>query len=209
MKFDLTFLLHSNEKAPFEDELNCTMEKSVSSSLGSNPVSQSDDTEGGNDHSILATSMGTTRSTSIPLPASHVPKTKSELQLCIDEEAAEQRDARMFYRLVNGIRDRQQQHTEALTSVPFPHSLEQSISRIVQARLAPLGEAVEPVMGQVSQAHEITTEHIEFPQEASDSWSISGYDQEDQTPLRPYCSDPEEQEEKAYPEEEGLFEMDL
>lgn len=47
------------------------------------------------------------KSQSIPLPASHVHRTQSELQLCEDMEAAERRDLNMFYRLVNGIRERQ------------------------------------------------------------------------------------------------------
>ena len=209
MKFDLTFLLHSNEKTSFDSPLKCPMPKYYPSSLGSDPVSQSDDTDGDNDHNILASSMGTSRSTSIPLPASHVPKTQSELQLCIDEEAAEQRDARMFYRLVNGIRERQQQqHTEALTSVPCANSFDQSISRIVQARLAPLRE-VDRAGLQETRTDESVSEHIEFSQEASDAWSISGYEQEEQTSFQPYSSNQEEQQQDACPEEEGFFEMDL
>jgi hypothetical protein len=47
------------------------------------------------------------KSKSIPLPSSHVHRTQSELQLCEDMETAERRDLNMFYRLVNGIRDRQ------------------------------------------------------------------------------------------------------
>lgn len=47
------------------------------------------------------------RSESIPLPSSHVHRTHSEVQLCEDMESAELRDLNMFYRLVNGIRDRQ------------------------------------------------------------------------------------------------------
>mmetsp|Transcript_16847 Transcript_16847/g.31510 ORF Transcript_16847/g.31510 Transcript_16847/m.31510 type:complete len:246 (+) Transcript_16847:242-979(+) len=215
MKFDLTFLLHSNEnhsneKVSFACPLKCPMSKSYPSSWESDPVSQSDETDGGNDHNMLATSMGTTRSTSIPLPASHVPKTKSELQLCIDEEAAEQRDARMFYRLVNGLRERQQQkQTRDLNPFPCDHYLDQHISRIVQARLTPLEEG-DRMRHQVSGTNEISTEPIaEIPQE--DAWSISGYDQEEQTPSFP-SEDPDEeeyQEKDAYPEEEGLFEMDI
>ena len=215
MKFDLTFLLHSNgdhsnEKVSFANPLQCPMSKSYPSSWESDPVSQFVETDGGNDHNMLATSMGTTRSTSIPLPASHVPKTKSELQLCIDEEAAEQRDARMFYRLVNGIRERQQQkQTAVLSAVPFANSLDQSVSRIVQARLAPLEEGVRP-RRQVSDTDEIATEPIdEIFQDASDAWSISGYDHEEQqTQFPPYDPDQEEYQEDAYPEE-GLFEMDI
>lgn len=47
------------------------------------------------------------KSQSIPLPSSHVHRTQSEVQLCEDMETAERRDLNMFYRLVNGIRERQ------------------------------------------------------------------------------------------------------
>lgn len=49
----------------------------------------------------------TPRSSSIPLPSSHVHRTESEVQLFHDQAAAEERDLNMFYRLVNGIRKRQ------------------------------------------------------------------------------------------------------
>jgi hypothetical protein len=49
------------------------------------------------------------RSTSIPLPPTHVHRTQSELQLDQDQQVADQRDATMFYRLVNGIRERHYQ----------------------------------------------------------------------------------------------------
>jgi len=154
--------------------------------------------------------MGTTRSTSIPLPASHVPRTKSELQLCIDEEAAEQRDARMFYRLVNGIRERQQhKKAEASNSIRCAKSLNQSISRIVQARLAPLEEA-DRLRHQVPGTDKIAIEPIdEFPRDTSEAWSISGYDDEEPTHFPSYFTHQEEYECDVYVEEEGLFEMDV
>lgn len=46
------------------------------------------------------------RSQKIPLPDTHVHRTRSELQLCEDMETADQRDLNMYYRLVNGIRER-------------------------------------------------------------------------------------------------------
>eukprot|EP00538_Stauroneis_constricta_P011745 CAMPEP_0119573374 /NCGR_PEP_ID=MMETSP1352-20130426/45093_1 /TAXON_ID=265584 /ORGANISM="Stauroneis constricta, Strain CCMP1120" /LENGTH=346 /DNA_ID=CAMNT_0007623063 /DNA_START=198 /DNA_END=1238 /DNA_ORIENTATION=+ len=48
-----------------------------------------------------------TETKSIPLPKDHVRRTESELQLCEDMAVAEQKDLNMFYRLINGIRDRQ------------------------------------------------------------------------------------------------------
>lgn len=222
MKFDLTFLLHptSSEKTSCDKHLKCSMAKSSLSSLESNPVSHSDETDGGNDHHMMGTSMGTTRSTSIPLPSSHVPRTQSEVQLSIDEEAAEERDARMFYRLVNGIRERHQQQQTALDALHWQNSYEQSISRIVQARLTPLAKEGARLADQVPVATEPTKLSPEpdqvHHQDPSDAWSISGYEEEQQPQpgsvpfhLAHQPVDEDDEEGNSSPEEEGLFEMDL
>lgn len=49
----------------------------------------------------------------IPLPAYHIRRTESEVQLHEDMAVAEYRDRCMFNRLVNGIRRRQQRHYES------------------------------------------------------------------------------------------------
>lgn len=49
-------------------------------------------------------------SLAIPLPASHIQRTESELQLSEDMAAAEYRDYCMFNRLVSGIRQRQHEY---------------------------------------------------------------------------------------------------
>lgn len=219
MKFDLTFLINPNEKASFDKPLDCSMVKSYASSFESNPASRSDETDGDNDH-ILGTSMGTTRSTSIPLPSSHVPRTQSELQLSIDEEAAEQRDARMFYRLVNGIRERQQhqqqQQSVAMSSLHCANSsLEDSISRLVRARLTPLDHCssdddhLHPEAE--SDPHEVLTASDGLPPAAAepDSWSISGYDHEEQKPSRSLHRLNEGTEEEDYHDDEAFFELDF
>jgi hypothetical protein len=213
MKFDLTFLIHPNEKSSFEKPHNFFMEKSHACSVDPSPVvSHSDETEGGcNDHSsILGTSMGTTRSASIPLPSSHVPRTQSEVQLSIDEEAAEQRDARMFDRLVNGIRVRQQQQQSSImhSNRHWDNSLEQSLSRIAQARLAPLSESVRSVDHNDEPPVEIVAQyHHEFPHEASDAWSISGYDNEEQYDT--FNEQDNVEDEDNIQDDGGLFEMDF
>jgi hypothetical protein len=226
MKFDLTFLVNPNEKSSFVKSPKFFMEKSYACSVGSSPVSHSDETESGNDHSILGTSMGTTRSASIPLPPSHVPRTQSEVQLSIDQEVAEQRDARMFDRLVNGIRERQQhqyhqyqQQSFTLPSTHWENSLEQRLSRIVQARLEPLGESSARSMEPDEQlpTEIVATEHHnhEFPHDASDAWSISGYDHEEEQggPFTSITATSREQsldpEEDHIQDDEGLFEMEL
>jgi hypothetical protein len=60
------------------------------------------------------------KSKSIPLPRSHVHRTQSEVQLCEDMETAERRDLNMFYRLVNGIRERQTKLL-AMNDLPNPN----------------------------------------------------------------------------------------
>lgn len=208
MKFDLTFLRNLNEKSSFEKSPKCFMAKSYPCSVESDPVSHSDETDGGNDHSIWAASIGTTRSASIPLPSSHVPRTQSEVQLTIDEEAAEQRDARMFDRLVNGIRERQQQSYLA-NPAHLENSLEQRISRLVQARLAPLGEVShlqDDSNNEDLPPNEIFTQN----QDNSDAWSISGYEHDEQAPPLPiHVARQEVTGDEHCDKDEGLFEMDL
>jgi hypothetical protein len=55
------------------------------------------------------------RSNTIPMPDSHVPRTHSEVQLHEDTAAAEWRDLCMFYRVVNGIRERQSRDSSHYT----------------------------------------------------------------------------------------------
>lgn len=51
----------------------------------------------------------------LPLPEYHITRTESEIQLCEDMAIAEMRDRLMFTRLVNGIRQRQdQQHFDTM-----------------------------------------------------------------------------------------------
>lgn len=58
----------------------------------------------------------------LPLPEYHITRTESEIQLCENMAIAEMRDRLMFTRLVNGIRQRQdqQQHFDSLGH-RFPH----------------------------------------------------------------------------------------
>jgi len=79
---------------------------------------------------------------------SHMQRTQSEVQLCEDMETAEQRDLNMFYRLVNGIRDRQMdlvrenESSNAAAAFYDPaHDLteaERSLAHIIHTRNAPV-----------------------------------------------------------------------
>jgi len=79
---------------------------------------------------------------------SHMQRTQSEVQLCEDMETAEQRDLNMFYRLVNGIRERQMnlvtEDESSIAAAAFynpAHALteaERSLARIIHTRNAPV-----------------------------------------------------------------------
>jgi len=114
-----------------------TMSTSTSSSMDhSNPIETGIPT------------MEIQRSQNIPLPLSHTHRTQSEIQLCEDMETAEQRDLNMFYRLVNGIRERQinlvrenESSTAAAAFYNPAHALteaERSLAHIIHTRNAPV-----------------------------------------------------------------------
>lgn len=104
------------------------------------------------DHSsAIETGMPTVespRSNNIPLPLWHKHRTQSEIQLCEDMETAEQRDFNMFYRLVNGIRERQmnlvRENESSSAAAAFynpAHALteaERSLAHIIHTRNAPV-----------------------------------------------------------------------
>jgi hypothetical protein len=154
-----------------------------------------------------SSSAGTTstRSQNIPLPSTHVQRTQSEVQFAIDQEAAEERDVHMFYRLVNGIRERQvspHPHTSS-EEQQSAQSAERSIASIVHTRLAPVrsGNTLD-----ASRHHYVSGESN------TDGWSITGYEVQGQestgtaapTAPVPQVDDPEETE-----DDEGVFEMEL
>jgi hypothetical protein len=115
----------------------------------------------------------------IPLPSSHVHRTQSEVQLSLDQEAAERRDTSMFYRLVNGIRERQHHHVisshDSSTTSEHLESV-QSITGILHTRLADIADA-PPTNDEDTESHQGLTE-VASSDEVSggaDGWSITGY----------------------------------
>lgn len=91
------------------------------------------------------------KSHAIPMPASHIHRTESEVQLHEDTAVAEYRDQCMFNRLVTGIRHRQHQcngsafhHEDCITSsniialspvkVEFMEETQRSIENIISTR---------------------------------------------------------------------------
>lgn len=156
-----------------------------------------------------SSSVGSSRSSSIPLPSTHVARTQSELQLHLDEEVAEQRDTNMFYRLVNGIRERQSSLTRDMDAV----SSERSIAGIYHTRLASHVEVSE---------HNCSFDPTETPKwlmlnstrqvsdgSTDDEWSISGFDssQHEQPNAIAIALHSEEDDEDE--DDEGVFSLDL
>ena len=105
------------------------------------------------------------------MPSSHVPRTQSELQLSLDEQAAEIRDVNMFYRLVNGIRDRHQ--GKAISSA-------EGIAGIVQTRLQDVERSYHSADPRELRAVPMPLLTPRVPPvvqftDANDGWSITGF----------------------------------
>lgn len=147
------------------------------------------------------------RSKTIPLPSSHIARTQSELQLSEDMAAAEWKDLCMFYRVVGGIREQQQQqqcshgapiaaqkslHTTTIQerqSKPVRDWTGKDVTSTVDptARVTPF-ESTEHVPSATSTTSPRDT-FIPYPQSlllksprrSNDSgWSITGFEDDDQ-----------------------------
>lgn len=129
----------------------------------------------------LGTSEESHRSSSIPLPASHVHRTSSELQLRLDQEVAEARDLNMFYLMVNGIREKQR-------------SKDPDINEFIQARM----RAIHCSQGQQAQVTPVlnipSIVKVHATPTDEDDWSVTGY-------VARINASPEE--------DDGVFEMEL
>jgi hypothetical protein len=154
-------------------------------------------------------------SASIPLPSTHVARTQSELQLYVDEGVAEQRDTNMFYRLVNGIRERQYSPSRDMMDMGISmddniSSSERSIAGIYQTRLAShleVNEHAHCSFDPVETTPKWQMLHREGST-ASDEWSISGFDTSSQE--QPKTADNVTlHSEKDYEDDEGLFSFEL
>ncbi|KAI2498946.1 hypothetical protein MHU86_15574 [Fragilaria crotonensis] len=136
------------------------------------------------------------RSQTIPMPSYHVPRTNSEVQLHEDTEAAEWRDLCMFYRIVNGIRDRQALHSShggdnegfrISANESFDHtSLQEPHSRWPAESVTPNDSSQEFQYAQTNMQSElpqglqhILSNEFETRPDVNDGWSITGYDEVD------------------------------
>lgn len=108
----------------------------------------------------LGTSEEARRSSNIPLPSSHVHRTASELQLRLDQEVAEARDLNMFYRLVNGVREKQQVKDPA-------------INEFIQSRMRDIHRA-QTQRGQATPTLNIPS-IVKVQASQEDDWSVTGF----------------------------------
>lgn len=215
MILDLTFMLQNGGDEKHSSKLEDSMPSwaPTSSNDSSLPRAGVLPTNLDRASSVVTGSTGTSRSSSIPLPSSHVTRTQSELQLTLDEQAAEQRDADMFSRLVNGIRERQ---------TDMAHS-ERSIASIVHTRLCGLQEEVSPDTSDMATSlphphhdHWCMLHSTREPlSEASDEWSITGFEAHQSMPTitAPTLAFPQHAREEETDDEGGdnvqIFDMDL
>lgn len=158
--FDLSFM-HTNDT---NDTNRDSSIATITRNSSSEPAGSSSPTQPS--HPALGTSVGTTGSRSIPLPASHVPRTQSELQLSLDEQAAKIREVNMFYRLVNGIRER--------------HQESEDMAGIVQTRMAkithhPNIEQKDPTAVPLPRLDVRVPPVVHFQDGTGDGWSITGF----------------------------------
>mmetsp|Transcript_8882 Transcript_8882/g.19174 ORF Transcript_8882/g.19174 Transcript_8882/m.19174 type:complete len:250 (+) Transcript_8882:2-751(+) len=187
----------------------------------------------------MAISAGSVRSASIPVPDSHHgERTQSQVQLCIDEEAAEQREQMMFYRLINGMRDR---HQKLVQEQSFPPQQQHQYGKPPPPMLS--GNASRHDRSDVHHpAHHAAAkapQHLEFPavvapqyatsaEQASpmlssaashsDEWSITGFNSPRESPAHNPSlggiAPPEIQlaaaaGDRDRGEEEGIFDLEL
>lgn len=150
------------------------------------------------------------RSHSIPLPSNHVHRTESEVQLQAGLEAAERRNLRMFYRLVNGVRTQQHSPLPAPTESCEPWasaSADADIMKLHHQRDGPNdGAGSLPCFDD----EDVTVEGQRSasappPFIADDDWSISGFSEHQPKEL-------EQPEASATDDdfgEDGVFDIDL
>jgi hypothetical protein len=182
----------------------------------------------------LGASQPANRSGTIPLPSSHIHRTQSELQLCEEMANAERRDLTMFYRLINGIRDRQTlaRRNETLSTRPTSSlESERSIAMIINARNTPLGRTsymletirstggydayaspqnnllLQPPMPSYLNQDQLTT----CDRTDVDHWSVSGFEETETSYIHPNV----EYQQVPLPEittedeEDEIFSLDL
>jgi len=149
--------------------------------------------------------MQVNKSLAIPMPASHIQRTDSEIQLHEDTTVAEYRDQCMFNRLVRGIRNRHQQSSvlgpndcrRSRDNIPtfpvtdaFMEETDKSIENIMSTRNCPthfsrdLGKVTPTSSGDLHKFQQSGTYQTEesmqlvrHPSRELEDWVIEGFDE--------------------------------
>jgi hypothetical protein len=184
MKLDLTLFLQDASEERIRKINFMPQPSSKDTNTWSRTLEGSSTTSDNMREQASGTLVGTRRSTtgSIPLPSSHVHRTQSEVQLSLDEEAAERRDTSMFYRLVNGIRERQHVISHDSSTNEHVESV-RSITGILHTRLANIAPGALPDAGTLkshdeeedSESHGLTDATNDEVPRGAGGWSITGY----------------------------------
>lgn len=112
-------------------------------------------------------------STPIPLPPTHVRRTESEVRLSDDQALAEEREIHMFYRLLHGIR-RRQESGHGAPSVHLPGVLPPRVMDESPPGRAAAGNMFGWQMGVVPPVAQPMSQGSGM--DIADSWSITGFD---------------------------------
>lgn len=153
-------------------------------------------------------------SSSIPLPSSHVARTQSELELSEDMAAAECRDLCMFYRVVRGIRERQNCHGVPIYGQTFDrngnsHPLKcanQDVAAMGAARVFPFESSAgnSPLKREERVGDSVASlpPSVRASIQKDNGWSITGFDEDPQEP----CQSAVIEEDTS---DDAVFEMEL
>jgi len=137
--------------------------------------------------------MQVNKSLAIPMPASHIHRTDSEVQLHEDTAVAEYRDQCMFNRLVRGIRNRHQQSSvlgpndcrRSRDNIPtfpvtdaFMEETDKSIENIMSTRNYPThsGDLHRFQQSDTYQTEE-SMQLVRHPSRELEDWVIEGFDE--------------------------------
>jgi hypothetical protein len=157
-------------------------------------ATMTEDEEGFFSHVVAE--RASSRSPRIPFPTGYISRTQSEIQLSIDLERAKQHELQMFHRLVNGIRDRQQQLGSLVIDGRPPRFIENTTAATVRNNLIPFPPVTKlhqltatpptkpatlppllPCLFQQTNATSTTSAATgPVPAAVQDDWSISGFD---------------------------------
>jgi len=126
-----------------------------------------------NSRSFLETRVN--QSLAIPMPACHMQRTESEVQLHEDNAVAEYRDQCMFNRVVRGTRHRQQQCDAGCSSSRDIHDsthFSQDVGKVTPSGSGDLHRFQQPDAYYIEESMQMPC----CPSQDMDDWAIDGFD---------------------------------